>query len=158
MGGRCTWVAWSSSAPDRKRVVDSAVGNCLVRRTTALCGDSRGALVQNVRWRRQCPAVGHCRGRSNPNASYGGYFACPAFSPKPMPGGHFMQNGKEAGAGTGRVKWRRMRSISKALLPVLLIAAAGVPVWAHENRSSDGILKDIQELHQGMSVWWIGNA
>src|SRR5215472_9083276 len=36
MGGRCTWVAGSSSAPDSKRVVDSAVGARLsaVRRSS----------------------------------------------------------------------------------------------------------------------------
>ena len=51
-----------------------------------------------------------------------------------------------------------MGSMSKALLPVLLIAAACVPVWAQENRSSEVILKEIHRHHQGMAVWWMGNA
>jgi L-ascorbate metabolism protein UlaG (beta-lactamase superfamily) len=51
-----------------------------------------------------------------------------------------------------------MGSMSKALLPVLLIAAACVPVWAQENRSSEVILKEIQGHHQGTAVWWMGNA
>jgi L-ascorbate 6-phosphate lactonase len=46
----------------------------------------------------------------------------------------------------------------KALLPVLLIAAACVPVWAQENRSNEAILREIHGHHQGMAVWWMGNA
>ena len=51
-----------------------------------------------------------------------------------------------------------MGSVSKALLPVLLIAAACVPVRAQQNRSSEVILKEIQGHHQGMAVWWMGNS
>ncbi len=51
-----------------------------------------------------------------------------------------------------------MGSMSKALLPVLLMAAASVPGWAQESRSSEVILKEIQGHHQGMAVWWMGNA
>ena len=51
-----------------------------------------------------------------------------------------------------------MGSMPKALLPVLLIAAACVPVWAQGNRSSEVILKEIQGHHQGMAVWWMGNS
>ncbi len=51
-----------------------------------------------------------------------------------------------------------MGSVSKALLPVLLIAVACVPIWAQENRSSEVILKEIQGHHQGMAVWWMGNS
>lgn len=51
-----------------------------------------------------------------------------------------------------------MRFMSNALLPALLIAAACVPVWAQEKRSREVILKEIHGHHQGMAVWWMGNA
>ncbi len=51
-----------------------------------------------------------------------------------------------------------MGFVSKALLPVLLIAAACVPVGAQQNRSSEAILKQIQGHHQGLAVWWMGNS
>lgn len=39
-----------------------------------------------------------------------------------------------------------------------LAGAAGVPEPAQENRSSEVILKEIQDHRQGMAVWWMGNS
>ncbi len=51
-----------------------------------------------------------------------------------------------------------MRSVSKALLPVLLLAAACLPLSAQQNQSSDVILKQIQAHPHGLAVWWMGNS
>jgi L-ascorbate 6-phosphate lactonase len=51
-----------------------------------------------------------------------------------------------------------MGSMSKVLLPILLIAAACVPVCAQQDRSSEAILKEVQGHHQGMAIWWMGNS
>jgi len=51
-----------------------------------------------------------------------------------------------------------MRSLSKALLPIILIAAACVPLSAQQNPSSEAILKQIQAHHHGLAVWWMGNS
>ena len=51
-----------------------------------------------------------------------------------------------------------MGSVSKALLPVLWIAAACVPLSAQQNQSSEVILKQIRAHHHGIAVWWMGNS